>query len=145
MPTPKKPADRKPKNVEKPQIDDVTQVPGWELLRPFEEIPVWEQTPLIATLEEAMDNGVAEVSKEQYAKMTEEEREAYNKDVEEKGLRKSFDIEIIGKLAFKLMDYAIDKDDYLKFASGKGAMQRTMNLAMAWVGQMGEFGSSEDS
>jgi len=116
---PKAPQDRKPKAapVEEPLSPE--EVPGWDLMKPMSEIPVWDQTPLIAVLQSAFD------------------------DTEEEGETRSFDINLIGELAKAMSVHAIDEAAYLKFVSGAGAMERAMNLAMAWVGQMGEFVSSE--
>jgi hypothetical protein len=144
MPTPKKPADRKPKTVEKPKMNP-EEVPGWDLMKPMEQIPVWEQTELVAILQEAMEDGEDVEPPKPLEEMTPNERLAYDEEVKKKGQEKTFDVRIIGKLAKQLTEYAIDRDEYIKFVSGSGAMQRSMNLAMAWVGQMGEFSSSEDS
>jgi hypothetical protein len=116
---PKAPQDRKPKAapVEEPLSPE--EVPGWELMKPMSEIPVWEQTPLIAILQSAFE------------------------DTKEEGEAQSFDINLIGELAKEMSAHAVDAEAYRKFVSGAGAMERAMNLAMAWVGQMGEFASSE--
>lgn len=136
-PTPKKPMDRLPKE-EATRIEDT---PGWELLKPFSEVPVWDQMPLILMMQEATQEA-KELSKEEYAKMTPEERKAYDEDPES---IRSFDMSIVGELSKKLLDFAVDEQAYTEFCSGSGALERTMNLAMAWVGQMGEAESSEDS
>lgn len=145
--TPKAPADRKVKAVEMADSikKDPTKTPGWHLMKPIDDIPVWEQTPMIQFMQEAMESSVEEVSNEEYAKMSEEERAAYNAEVEAKGIKKSFDIDMLGQLVKKLMDYAVDPAEYTKFVSGAGALERGMNLAMAWVGQMGESESSSNS
>lgn len=122
MPEPKKPQDRMPKStdVEKPLTPEET--PGWNLMRDFSEIPVWEQTPMISLLQNAIGD-------------SEDEEENV----------KSFDVNIIGQMAQAMIPYAKDQAEFTKFVSGSGAMERAMNLAMAWVGQMGEFKSSESS
>lgn len=116
--TPKAPQDRKKKAAE--LVVDVTKTPGWDLMVPMEHIPVWDQTTLIAMLQDAVDHG--------------EEGEDGST---------SFDISVIGTIAKALQEYAVDRDAYLKFVSGPGALERAMTLAMAWVGQMGEFKGSE--
>lgn len=118
--TPKTPQDRKPKAAEVETPLSPEEVPGWELMKPMSEIPVWEQTPLIALLQDAIEDG----------------------DDEGNG-KKSFSVNIIGEMSKAMIPYALDEAAYTKFVSGSGAMERAMNLAMAWVGQMGEFGSSE--
>lgn len=117
--TAKTPADRKPKaaEVETPSPEEV---PGWDLMKPMSDIPVWEQTPLLALLQDALDDG----------------------DDAEAG-KKSFSVNVIGEMSKAMIPYAKDEAAYTKFVSGTGAMERAMNLAMAWVGQMGEFASSE--
>lgn len=124
MPEPKKPQDRMPKaeKTEEPIKLLPEETPGWDLMRDFSEIPVWEQTPMIALLQSAIGDS---------------EDEAENV--------KSFDVNIIGQMAKAMIPYAKDADEFTRFVSGSGAMERAMNLAMAWVGQMGEFGSSEPS
>jgi hypothetical protein len=124
MPEPKQPQDRMPKAVktEEPIKLSPEETPGWELMKDFNEIPVWEQTPLLSLLQSAIGDS---------------EDEAEN--------LKSFDVNIIGTMAQAMIPYAKDADAFTKFVSGSGAMERAMNLAMAWVGQMGEFGSSEPS
>lgn len=116
---PKAPQDRKPKAaaVETFAPEDTL---GWELMKPMGEIPVWEQTPLVALMQTAFEDS----SKED-------------------GEESSFSIDLIGQLAKALIPYAVDEAAYVKFVSGAGAMERAMNLAMAWVGQMGESISSE--
>lgn len=136
-PAPKKPMDRLPKG-EAVRIEDT---PGWDLLISFSEVPVWDQMPLIQMLSKATEES-KEISNEEYAKMTPEERKAYQEDPSNV---RSFDMNVIGDLTKKLRDFAVDEDAYTKFCSGSGAMQRSMDLAMAWVGQMGEAESSEDS
>lgn len=134
----KAPQDRQPKEekVLRPQ-----EVPGWDLLRPFEEIPVWEQTPLISMLQEATQDS-DELSDEEYAALSPNEKVEYDKN---KDSIKSFDVNIIGRLAFQLKSFAVDEEAYTKFCSGRLGMSNAMNLAMAWVGQMGESESSENS
>lgn len=136
---PKKPADRKAKGETKIATRP-EEVRGWDLLKSFEEIPVWDQMPLIKLLDDATADASTDLSKEEYAALTPEER----KEMKE-GKRTSIDITILGDLALKLKDFAVDEEAYVKFCSGSGAMQRAIELAMAWVGQMGEAISSENS
>lgn len=137
---PKKPSDRKAKG--EPEVASLRpeDTPGWELLKPIADIPIWDQMPLISLLRTATEDS-EELSKEEYAKLSVEERKEYN----EKQEHRSFDIQILGDLALKLRDFAVDEDAYTKFCSGPRAMERSLNLAMAWVGQMGESIGSEDS
>lgn len=135
--TPKAPSDHlAPK--EKPRPEDT---PGWDLLKDFSDIPVWDQTPLIALIQSVSDDAKP-ISDEEYNKMSPKERDAYNADREN---HSSFDVNILGEIALALRPFAKDDADYVKFVSGKGALERAMNLGMAWVGQMGEFGNSDDS
>lgn len=116
----KTPADRQPKAIEVETPLSPEETPGWDLMKDMADIPVWDQTPLLAMLQEAFDDG--------------EEAENGNK---------SFSVNIVGDLAKALIPHAKDVDAYTAFVSGPGALERAMGLAMAWVGQMGEFVSSE--
>lgn len=109
--TPKVPQDRKPKKVK----EDPSLTPGWDLLRPIAEIPVWDQTPLIQLLQDAFES----------------------EEDEGKGTR-SFDVNVVGTIAKAMLDFSVDPDEYTKFVSGASAMEKALNLAMAWIGQMGE-------
>lgn len=114
---PKKPQDRQPKAepVVKPE-----DTPGFDLLRPFDEIPVWEQTPLIALLAELYD------------KFGDDAR------AEGESLAINDQLEVVGRLAKLLLEYAVDPIEFTKFASGRNALDRVTNLAMAWIGDLGE-------
>lgn len=116
----KAPQDRKPKAVvEEPPLAP-EETPGWELMKEFSDIPVWDQTPLLAMFQEIFEES----------------------DTDENG-NSSVDIAIVGPMVKALIPFAKDEAEFIKFASGAGALQRSMNLIMAWVGQLGEFGSSE--
>lgn len=137
---PKKPTDRQEKGGSLLFSARPEDTPGWELMRPFEEIPVWEQMPLISMFHKAMGESSG-MSDEEFANLSVEERERIKKEGEER----DFDVTILGELAFMLRKFAKDEEEYTKFCSGGGALTRTLNLCMAWVGQMGESISSEDS
>lgn len=119
---------------------DPTSVPGWDLMKDFAEVPVWDQTPMIETLRRAFEDS-GRLSTEEYENLSDEDKKAYDEGAE----IKSFDINLIGDLARQMIPHAKDQAEYTKFVSGHGAMERAANLAMAWVGQMGEFNSSENS
>lgn len=136
---PKKPTDRKPKGEAKVATRP-EETPGWELLRPFSEIPVWEQMPLIQLLDNVISDSTRELSKAEFAALTPEERKSLKE-----GRSTTMDLTMFGELAKSLKEFAVDEEAYIKFCSGSGAMQRSMELAMAWVGQMGEAIGSEDS
>lgn len=136
-PKAKAPTDRlAPKEKARPQ-----DTPGFDLLKPFSDVPVWDQTPLLSMIQKLHDDRKG-ISNEEFAKMTPAEREAYNESRESFA---SVDINMLGELARALLPFAVDQDAYTKFVSGTKGMENAMNLAMAWVGQMGEFGNSEDS
>lgn len=141
---PKAPQDHKEKGEDVPRRPEDT--PGFDLLVPFSEVPVWDQVPLIQLLDEAIDRSDTEkMSPEEFAALTVEEREAIKAEEAEKGEKRNFDLSVISTLTLKLREFAVNEAEYTKFCSGSGAMQRSMDLAMAWVGQMGESDSSEDS
>lgn len=137
----KKPTDRKPKGAAKAKAATrPEETPGWELLRPFSEVPVWEQMPLVQLLDNVISDSTRELSKAEYAALSPEERKALKE-----GKSQSVDLNMFGQLAKALIEFAVDKEAYTKFCSGSGAMERSMTLAMAWVGQMGEAIGSENS
>lgn len=138
----KAPKDRKPKVVEEPKLLP-EETPGWDLMQDMANIPVWDQTPLINLLQSAFEDADGGKTDEEIDAMTKEEWELYQAKASAK--EKSFDVNIIGELAKGIMPYAKDEAAYIKFVSGPGAMERAMTLAMAWVGQMGESGSSDAS
>jgi len=141
--TPKAPQDRKPK-VEKEPTPLPEETPGWELMRDFSTIPVWEQTPLISLMQTLGEDGRPDdgLTDAEIDALSEEEFAAREAKLKTAGV-KSFDINIIGEMAKALIPYAKDEAEFTKFVSGRGALEKTMNLAMAWVGQMGESASSE--
>lgn len=109
---PAAPQDRKAKAVKaKP-----AHVKGWELLKPLNEIPVWDQTELFDSLLEIIgQHDAGEVSETRF----------------------------VGVIAQRLMDFAVDKDAYLAFVSGPQAIVNAAPLVMAWVEQMGELKPSD--
>lgn len=119
--TPKAPQDRKPKaaEAEKPFIPE--EVPGWHLLRPFSEVPVWDQAPIISIVESLQMGG--------------KEGEV----LEAKGDM----VKMIGELAKALLTVAIDEEAYTKFVSGRDGLQNAANLAFGWVRNLGESEASE--
>jgi hypothetical protein len=138
---PKAPADRLPKAEE--MVVRPEETPGWELMKDLNDIPVWEQTPLVSMLQNVLTDGEDEkLSDEEIDAMTDEEFEAYDKQRKLNRV-KTFDVNIIGQFAKALIPYAKDEAAFTKFVSGPAAMEKAMNLAMAWVGQMGESSSSE--
>lgn len=119
--TPKAPQDRKPKaeEAEKPFIPE--EVPGWHLLKPFSEVPVWDQAPIISIVEE-LQGGAAEGAV-----------------IDARGEM----VNLIGKLAKALLSVAKDTDEYTKFVSGRDGLQNAANLAFGWVRNLGESEASE--
>ena len=111
MTEPRKPQDHKAKAVPDKKPD------GWELLKPFADVPVWDQTDLIAIVQPLMAS---------------ERKEGEEVDMA------SFDLRLIGELAKRLKDFAVDEDAYVRFVSGPGALERAMNLGMAYVELLGE-------
>ena len=117
----KAPQDRKPKKEKKIRPEDT---PGFNLLRPMGEVPVWDQTPLLALIYKlqdlAGDNDEIEM----------DETEA---------------IVVIGQIAKALVPIANDEKEFTKFATGPEAFNRVADLAMAWASAVGEAKSSADS
>lgn len=104
----KAPQDRKTKAPAKAFPE---QIPGWDLLRPFAEIPVWDQAELYAAavhLSEMHDAGTID------------------------------QIKMVGSLAKAMLPFAVDEDEFLAFVSGPQAMLNAAPLVMAWAEQMGK-------
>jgi len=160
---PKAPEDRRNNKVQVEVPKRPEEVAGYELLKPLEEIPVWDQIDLVAMLQDAM-NDAAQSAKEGKENENARRQEKglppippqYEKDARGKILRDDanepiekidhdFDIRLIGQLGKAILPYAKDQAELTKFFSGAGAIERTATLAMAWVGQMGESSSSDDS
>lgn len=136
---PKKPQDRKPK-AEKAL--EITDTPGWDLMKPIEDIPAWDQTDLIAMLQDVWNE--QEKAKKQAIKELKAELDAAGEPYEEDEIEveADFDVRIIGRLIKSLIPFTRDEAAYTKFVSGAGGIERGGELAMAWVGQMGESVSS---
>jgi hypothetical protein len=119
MTEPRKPQDRKPKapaSASEPDHPD-----GWDLLRPFSEVPVWDQTELLEIVKPMMADARAEGSAEDQAM--------------------SFDTRIVGQVARMLGERFVvtgRESEYLTFVSGDGALERAVNLGIAYAAQLGE-------
>lgn len=123
MTTPKKPQDRKPKaerKVERPE-----DVEGFHLLRPIDEVPVWDQAPLISLvtkLTEDSDDETGEVS-----------------------LDNAQAVSLLGEIGRAMLPFAVDKKEFTKFCTGRDALTRVAQLAVAWTATLGEGESSADN
>lgn len=114
------PQDHQPKGTPEEKPD------GWELLKPFDEVPAWDQADLIAIVQPLMNQ---------------RSNTGGESDGDDTGLSldlKSFDFRIVGLLTKKLCDFAVDEDALITFMSGKDAIARSLELAMWYVGQLGE-------
>ena len=130
----KKPQDRKAKvEVKEEAVMRPEDVPGFNLLRPFSEVPVWDQTELLSLVDELMEEP------------DEESEDGEPREVKMKEFNKSVTIELIGRMGKALLPFALDPAEYTRFVSGREGFQRTIDLTLAWVGQMGEAEGSEDS
>lgn len=147
------------------------EVPGWDLLVDFAEVPVWEQAPLLDFVEDITKGAQVDYSSwskqdllDEVAKRNEESAE--DEDIDEivpaspvnkgnlimalkaddavNGSRADVSLRVIGDLAKALLPYAKDKDAYTKFVSGGAGLKNAASLGMAWVGQMGGSSSSDD-
>lgn len=117
-PQPKAPQDRKRKKDKMPRPEDT---PGFNLLKPFDEVPVWDQGPLLELVAELQ--GDAEDGT----------------DIE---LSQADIVKFLGPIAKALLPMARDEEEFTKFASGKKGAENVMNLAFAWMAALGEGGSS---
>lgn len=117
----KTPQDRKPKaeKIIRPQ-----DTPGFNLLKSIDEVPVWDQAPLLALVNELMGDG---------------------EPGEEREMDENLALRLMGEIAKAMVPWAINREEFTKFCSGKGAMQRVMDLSMAWTAALGEEKSSDDS
>jgi hypothetical protein len=117
---PKAPQDRKPKKEKKARVEDT---PGFNLLKPFSEVPVWDQTPLLKIIYKLQGDH--------------KEGEQVELDLDELDA-----IDLVGQLGHAMVPIAINPDEFVRFASGPDAAQRVMELAMAWAAALGEAKSS---
>lgn len=143
MPAAKKPQDRQPKATSGAVEELNRKAPeGVELLRPLDEIPVWDQAPMFKGFMDIFEEGA--IDEEAVAKENKKRDKAGKPPLteEEKKTFRDFDIELVGRLGKALLAFAKDEAEFTKFVSGKDAMQRTVTLAMWWVSELGEsFGS----
>lgn len=118
---PKAPQDRKPKKQKDIRPEDV---PGFNLLRPMSDVPIWDQTPLLSLVAQlhgqAGDDGKVEL----------EEAEV---------------LPLLGQIAKSMLPFAVDEKAFTKFCSGKDALQKVMDLSNAWVAALGEDVSSDSN
>lgn len=108
-PAARAPQDRKPKAAPKVRPE---QIPGWHLLKPFAEIPVWDQADLY--------NVIMEIEQQHQAGGSVNE------------------MRLIGDISRTLLPFAVDEAEFLAFVSGPSAMINAAPLVMAWVEQMGK-------
>lgn len=120
-PQPKAPQDRKRKKDKQDRPEDV---PGFNLLKPFDEVPVWDQGPLLEMIYQIQGDA---------------------KDGSEIELSESDVIKYLGPLGKALLPMAKDEEEFTKFASGKKGASNVMNLAFAWMAALGEDKSSAAS
>lgn len=120
-PARKAPADRKPKAEAIVRPEDT---PGFELLKSIDEVPVWDQAPLLGLVRKLHGNADEDGNVEL------EEHEA---------------IPLLGQIAKAMLPFAHNEKEFTKFCTGREALQRVMDLATAWVAVLGEEKSSDDS
>lgn len=118
---PKKPQDRKRKGEDKPKR--IEETPGFNLLKPFADVPVWDQTPLLKLIYKLQGDA--------------EEGDQIEIDMDNDEM-----IELVGDLGRAMVPLAVNEEEYIKFASGPQAAQKVMELAMAWASALGEAKSS---
>lgn len=119
--TPKVPQDRKPKAEKLERPEDVK---GFTLLQPIDAVPVWDQAPLLSLVSQV------------------------TKDADEEGNLEVDDAQailLIGQIGKAMLPFAVDAKAYIKFATGRTALQDVMTLAIAWTSVLGEGKSSDDS
>lgn len=120
----KTPQDRKPKAADLPKIERPEDVEGFELLHPIDEVPVWDQAPLLALVAELTDGADEEDGIE---------------------LDNASAVRLLGEIGRAMLPFAVDKKQFTKFCTGKDALQRVATLAVAWTAVLGEDESSDDS
>jgi len=117
----KTPQDRKPKAAKIVRPEDT---PGFDLMKSIDEVPVWDQAPLLALVYELMGDA---------------------QEGTEISLNDADAIPILGKIGKAMLPWAKDEKAFTHFCSGKDALQRIAELAMAWTSVLGEGESSDDS
>lgn len=123
-------ARRAPQDHLQPKGSPEEKPEGWQLLKPFDEVPAWDQADLIAIVQPLMQQRALPASGEAGAPAG--DAASLSLDM------KSFDFQIVGHLTRKLCDFAVERDELIKFMSGKDALSRSIELAMWYVGQLGE-------
>jgi hypothetical protein len=106
----KKPQDRQAKATpdEKPA--------GWDLLKPFSEVPAWDQADLIEAFKPLMAAGGSE---------------SVN--------LLDLDMRAVGSVARLVHErFAVDPAALQAFTSGPGGLERMLQLASAYLEQLGE-------
>lgn len=126
MPATKKPQDRLAPSQPAANTAEQEHPEGWELLKPYDEVPVWEQLELVEIVKPLIPKGV-------------EPGQSVELDLN------SIDLSIIGNLAKKLQDFAVDPGAYLSFVSGPQGLTHAMDLGIAYAMQLGESGRSATS
>lgn len=118
---PRTPQDRKPKAEPIVRPEDT---PGFDLLKPIDEVPLWDQAPLLGLVQrlhgQADEDGNVEMDQDEA-------------------------IPLLGQIAHSMLPFAVNEKEFTKFCSGKDALQRVMDLSTAWVATLGEEKSSDDS
>lgn len=138
--TPKKPQDRQPKATS----TSIEKFPeGWELLKPIEEIPAWDQAPLVQSLYDIMDRGEIDTDAVYEENLRREEAGEPKLTAKEEKQFMAFNFTLIGEMGRALIPFARDEAAYVKWASGPGALTRVGKLAMRWSSYLGESAGSE--
>lgn len=123
MTAPKKPQDHLPAktaDAEEPKPE------GWDLMKPFDQVPVWDQVDLIEIVKPLIPNDA-------------KDGERVEIDLQ------NVDLRIIGELAKRLQDFALDRESYLTFMSGPDALNHAVTLGIAYAMQLGESERSASS
>jgi hypothetical protein len=117
----KTPQDRKPKaeKIVRPE-----ETPGFNLMKSIDEVPVWDQAPLLGLVAELLGDA------EEGSTISLSDSEA---------------IPLLGKIGKAMLPWAKDQAEFTKFCTGKDALQRIAELAVAWTTVLGEGESSDDS
>lgn len=127
MTTPKKPEDHKPKKSDQLAAEAAAPPAGAALLKPSYDLPSWDRLEVMATLTETFESLGFDLDNA---------GEEFELHTDAKTLR------AIAKMQRELAQFAVDNDEYEAFAKRPDAVSEITNLAMWYLGALGE---SEDS
>lgn len=91
----------------------VENTPGWNLLIPVDQLPSWDLLDLYSEIAELVE-------------------------AQEKATTDKDSIRLMSSIVRTVKAVAVDQDAYTDFARGVDGFKRAMELAIAWLGELGK-------